>query len=141
MRQIKFRGQLIHSGEWVYGTYHYSADGKMHYILNREMFLERFDQGEWALHEKEVHQVIAKSVSEFTGLKDKNLKEIYEGDILRLSGNYEYPLRKVEFYKCCFWFMAIGIDWKFPINMVNEDHLESMIIIGNIHQNPELCQR
>ncbi len=41
-----FKAKLVSTGEWVEGTYHYSNDGKYHYILNRECFLERtYDSG------------------------------------------------------------------------------------------------
>lgn len=61
MNDILFKARLISTGEWVIGTYHYSADNKHHYILNREQFLER-DGDEMALHKKEVHIVDAASV-------------------------------------------------------------------------------
>jgi len=54
-----FKAKLVSTGEWVEGTYHYSNDGKYHYILNRESFLERtYDSGnEMALKKGEVHLV------------------------------------------------------------------------------------
>ena len=44
MRTIKFRGQSTKTNEWVYGTYHYSEDGKYHYILNKEKMFNRVIQ-------------------------------------------------------------------------------------------------
>jgi len=77
---------------------------------------------------------------EFTGLKDKNGKEIYEGDVVRISDDGATPLRKIEHFKGGFWFMAIKTDWKFPINMIIEERLSQYEIIGNIYENPELLK-
>lgn len=84
-REIKFKGQLIETKEWVYGTYHYSNDGKNHYILNREKMLLRsyHDCNEMALHEKEVHLVIPETVVQFTGFTDHFGLDIYDGDIVQ----------------------------------------------------------
>lgn len=58
--EVLFKAKLVSTGEWIIGTYHYSNDGKYHYILNREKFLER--DGEMALHNQEVHLVDGDSV-------------------------------------------------------------------------------
>ena len=62
--KILFKGKLVSTGEWVEGTYHYSNDGKYHYILNRECFLERMydTDNEMALKKEEVHLVDGSSV-------------------------------------------------------------------------------
>ena len=65
---VLFKAKLISTGEFVMGTYHYSNDGKYHYILNRECFLERiYDSGnEMALKKEEVHLVDGDSVIQIT---------------------------------------------------------------------------
>lgn len=64
--RILFKAKLISTGEWVKGTYHYSSDGKYHYILSRECFLERtYDTGnEMALKKQEVHLVNGDTVTQ-----------------------------------------------------------------------------
>ena len=67
---------------------------------------------------------------QYTGLKDKNGKEIYEGDIL-LTNNQTYNY-EVKFEDCSF-----GVQTKHYgfINLIGCGELE---IIGNIYENPEL---
>ena len=62
--KVLFKAKLVSTGEFVTGTYHYSNDGKYHYILNRECFLERtYDSGnEMALKKEEVHLVDGNTV-------------------------------------------------------------------------------
>lgn len=74
---------------------------------------------------------------QYTGLKDKNGVEIYEGDIVKIQG-YIY---EVIFERGCF--MLYGI----PHNDINGEKLiivrfiDSMEVIGNIYENPELLEK
>lgn len=76
---------------------------------------------------------------QFTGLKDKNSKEIYEGDIVRVEVPFEdcsdfytvsvkYKLEKAEFV------------FQHPIGTQFKMQPEKLEVIGNIYENPELLE-
>lgn len=78
------------------------------------------------------------AVCQFTGLCDKNGREIYEGDILRRDG-YEEDIMAVLFHKGMFgwWDYIDGREFTVIAGWEPEERLE---IIGNIYQNPELVE-
>ena len=72
------------------------------------------------------------TVGQFTGLLDKNGKEIYEGDILQEIGSGKTVLVVYEAPQFCYADNSFG--YKF-LNLP-----ENYTVIGNIHDNPELLK-
>ncbi len=71
-------------------------------------------------------------IMQYTGLKDKNGEEIYEGDILEWDHRKVKDGKAVEFIEGGFWIHGIN-GFEMPAEHLRE-------IIGNIHENPELIK-
>lgn len=76
---------------------------------------------------------IFKHTEQFTGLYDKNSKEIYEGDILK-NPRYEESY-VVEYHGD--GYVGWGDDRRPGCYLITDEDIE---IIGNIHENPELIK-
>ncbi|MEE9459857.1 MAG: YopX family protein [Candidatus Bathyarchaeia archaeon] len=137
MREIKFRG-LNNNGKWSYGYFVKSNRNNYGEISERE---SAFIVSEWYAYANEpviryfnsCVEVESETVGQFTGLKDKNDKEIYEGDILNCHGCYYNLVRDIG---RAYELHEIGSD---KIFFLFKSH-EIVEVIGNIHQNPELLK-
>ena len=69
---------------------------------------------------------VKETIMQFTGLLDKNGKEIYEGDIIKADWHWEEPKQ-----------VSLNFDWIYDFQEYGLDG-DNLEIIGNIYENPEL---
>ena len=128
-RTIKFRGKNIHTGEWLQGDYH--RVGKTHYITKPGDLLREYAPIEFIVDEK--------TIGQFTGLLDKNGKEIYEGDrvnVVQAERNFDIV---VKWSNEAMAFMACYADGKqSPFSWFTNLRIYQLTVVGSIHDNPSL---
>lgn len=103
-----------------------------------------FDSNQCVISLNEAIKQIAQqgALMQYTGLKDKNGKEIYEGDVLRMSA-FSPELNIVRFNRggfCIEPILEAPLEAGFwpDIKYAEDDGSE---VIGNIYENPELLKQ
>ena len=133
MREIKFRGKRKDNGEWVYGYLFILQE--RYCIVSKEGRFRDNEYGHFNLDG--VFEVLPETVGQFTELKDKNGKEIYEGDIISWLG------KEVEDGKQIFpkriWEVEYDFDRLSRIrNVISQTGTAE--VIGNVYESPELLE-
>lgn len=119
-REHLFRGKRKDGGGWREG--YYAKVGELDIIIG-------FD-GQY-------HGIVSETLGEYTGLTDKNGTRIFEGDILR---NNEGLVGRVTYIpEHCAFMIYIPKENRYCYLWDND--FTKIQVIGNIHDNPELCER
>lgn len=125
MREILFRGKRESDGRWLYGLY---SDDRVHgtdFPCIMPLTTEE-DDGDWA--------VLEETVSQYTGLTDKNGTKIFGGDILEFTydGEKDPYLIKWDKSNCCYKIWEPGKAYDYWDNW----EPELFEVIDNIFDTP-----
>jgi len=130
-REIKVKGKSVSNGEWVYG-------GILRDTTDRVFIVPIFDSEFQPIEEIIVH-VHTMSVGQHTGLKDKNRKEIYEGDIVKCLQFDKIKIKGIIIYST--------ENNRYEVLTDKIESFSTMAqcscyeIIGNIFETPELLDK
>lgn len=143
--EIKFKAQSADTIEWVCGFYCELA-GRKYIIPDYSQFRDIHDPD----LENSFVEIIPETVGQFTGLKDKNGVEIYNGDKFQYRKHKGYLLPdftgEILFMYGCFGYVATSENMGEAFHSFSEfdelqaDFLDHIEVIGNIHDKNEQKQ-
>ena len=138
MREILFRGKLIGNRQWIEGHYikHDSVkacvstdDPKTKFLIACDGFCD------WGFEPPmQAFEVLPETIGQYTGLKDKNGRRIFEGDVVEYIGR-KYHVEMAE-ERRGWWPFACGDG----CGCCEDDTIapSDCVVIGNVHDNPGL---
>jgi uncharacterized phage protein (TIGR01671 family) len=134
MREIKFRAWDSKYNRWLDNCSFANNQLIINYSTN--------DDGEFYIHDESSSGTEDVILMQYTGLKDKNGVEIYEGDVIRIKlcsqNMIDPPMESHETYEVTWsdeflaWMFCDGDE------LLSSCDVQDMEVIGNIHQNKEL---
>lgn len=127
IRKILFRGKRLDNGEWAYGSL---LQEQINGATCECIIIDH-------IYARERKQIKVGTCGQYTGLQDRNGKEIFEGDIIRMDFDTRSTTEIVDFRDGRF----VTVD---PERPYRDEALVVFVkyatVIGNIQDNPELCQ-
>ena len=135
MREILFRGKRLDNGEWVEGFYNHLPCGR--FGADEHMIQTVLENGKIGM----LYDIDPSTVGQYTGLKDKNGKRIFEWDIAKVLQGKDKDIAYVGFENGAFMLYPKTGNiyertlWEYWYNDWDVD------VIGNITDNPELLEK
>ena len=119
MREIKFRGKFLCTGEWVYG----------------DLIHKRYDRGAVMIQDENGmgYDVDPESVGQYTGIRDADGKEIYEGDTIDVENFQAY----IVFLPQQGGFVIVYKDCDRPLYGGSGHYRSDIRVTGTIHDKKE----
>ena len=126
LRTIKFRGKSIYDDGWLLGSLIKIEEDRYAVIPN----LNDIEIGKSI----GLYEVYSETVGQFTGLFDKNGKEIYEGDILNNGQRNYFVCWNSE--RGAWWLKNKDLIYTTPLGFLSIE----LFVVGNIYDNPDLIK-
>lgn len=124
--EIKFRGKRTDTREWVYGSLLLWPDGDANILESKD--------GDTAVWKREIDPDTA---GQYTGLKDRNGKDVYDGDLLG-DEDVIYEVWWSE-DNACYMLDMVNPFKEMAIRM-SDMYIDKMEVVGNRWDNPELLE-
>ncbi|EHE2769257.1 hypothetical protein J0D12_002674 [Listeria monocytogenes] len=145
MREIEFRGKRIDNGEWVYGNLMQFEDSATFIFADERKGASTLTYAHFIINN--MHAIDEKTIGQYTVLKDKNGKKIFEGVIVAFSeDDFHVFNSQVEYFSedgYPAFDIKVPSTYYFDSNVFSEVSMSGLYeieVIGNIHENPELLE-